>query len=643
MKILSGFAILLNATSILMWLILFSGLVPDKEVIDTNIFYISNDGNDSNSGNSEKESWRSITKINETSFNASSKILFKRGDEFEGNIKVSNSGNTTERIVYGAYGTGDKPKIYGSEKITEWTLHSGNIYKATFKKHINQLFIDDIRITPARYPNTDKLFVVTTVNSVIRFTSTDLSSDIKYAKAKVHLRTNEWRLDGRNVIMSMGKTLTLNSKLPYDGISVGMKFFLVDKLDFLDEAGEWYSDGTTVYLWTPNGDNPAKHTVRGSTLDEGVSIYNKKNITIENLNILQQQETGINANNCTYLVIKNNDVTNQEERGIRIGGGFNRIENNRVDGINYVGLSCSGGTSTIIDNVVENIGLFENLGINGIAGKAASPYGMSFGGNNNLIQYNRIINVGYHGISFTGQHTTIKNNFIENPCATVIDGGAIYTYSKDRKNTVSYGSVIDGNIIIDSKSQSIYMDNNINNVEIKNNTVVNGVEIGIFFHDNYENNAHHNTLFHNRIGFRSSAAELPTGKKQSKFNNNNVIGPPDVGSHNSLMVLMSSAISPRTSSLDSNTYINHYYKHPFKDLNGYTLRGFDSWKTAMECDAYSTLDNSEIGIREEVIFYNNTKTDTLIELSGGTYKDLNGNRVSSLALSPFTSKILLKK
>ena len=63
----------------------------------------------------------------------------------------------------------------------------------------------------------------------------------------------------------------------------------------------------------------------------------------------------------------------------------------------------------------------------------------------------------------------------------------------------------------------------------------------------------------------------------------------------------------------------------------------------MECDHNSTLDNSPIGTREELIFYNDTKKDSVIDLSGGVYKDINGNIVDKLLILPFESKILLKQ
>jgi len=622
----------------------------------TTAYYVSSSGDDANDGRSTDQAWETLTKVNATSFSGGESILFNKGDEFEGTITISDSGTNGLPITYGSYGTGSKPKIYGSEEITGWSVHSGNIYKATFGTAITQLFIDDIRIRPARYPNPgEALHAITTVNSTHQFVSTDLDGGIDYTNARLHIKTNVWRIDYRNVTTSSSQTLTIDGdELPYGGLEVGEEFFLVDNLAFLDQAGEWYSDGTTVYLWTPNGDTPDNYIIRGSTIDDGLTIENEDYVTIENLVILQHKYMGISADNTNHIIIDNVDVEYPEVRGIRVkgytdtGDSYNTIKNCTVEGANYIGMSNSGGQNLTTDNIITNIGLFDNLGLYGATGtqidSASASYGFSSGyGDYNIIEYNRFINIGYHGISFVGQYTSIKNNYIENSCVTTDDGGSIYTFGVTTFNDRVYNSIIDGNIIIGANDQAIYMDDYTNNVEIKNNIIIGSTEYGIFFHHGYENNANNNTLYNNMIGLRSSTDPIPSGKTQSTFTYNIVLGPPDVGAHSSLMALMDSTITPRTTFLDYNTYINHHYIYPFKDLDGYALRGFDSWKTAMNCDTNSTEDITEIGTREEFIFYNDTKVDKTIDLSGGTYQDIDNVEVTELVLTPFTSKILIKQ
>src|SRR5690606_23406031 len=101
-------------------------------------YYLSADGNDSNSGTRPSESWETLTRLNKLVPKPGDSIFFRSGDEWSGTIEVNMWGIEDRPVVYTAYGEGEKPKIYGSEIITGWTKHKGNIYKAKFDKEINQ-------------------------------------------------------------------------------------------------------------------------------------------------------------------------------------------------------------------------------------------------------------------------------------------------------------------------------------------------------------------------------------------------------------------------------------------------------------------------------------------------------------------------
>lgn len=75
-------------------------------------YYVdSKAGNDANNGTSESYPWQSLTKVNESSFNAGDSILFKRGNNWEGRLAPTSSGSPGKPLVLGAYGKGDLPEI----------------------------------------------------------------------------------------------------------------------------------------------------------------------------------------------------------------------------------------------------------------------------------------------------------------------------------------------------------------------------------------------------------------------------------------------------------------------------------------------------------------------------------------------------
>ena len=88
--------------------LLFSSIVGNAT-----IYYVSAYGNDSNTGTSTGQPWKSLAKVNNFSPKPGDQILFNRGDELTGTITVSASGSSGNPVTYGAYGTGSKPKIYG--------------------------------------------------------------------------------------------------------------------------------------------------------------------------------------------------------------------------------------------------------------------------------------------------------------------------------------------------------------------------------------------------------------------------------------------------------------------------------------------------------------------------------------------------
>lgn len=97
-------------------------------------YYVSNSGNDSNSGTSAATPWLTISKINGASLVAGDSILFKRGDSWFGQLLPKN-GTSGGQITYGAYGIGAKPLLHQSvleNSTSDWTEESPNVWKNNY-------------------------------------------------------------------------------------------------------------------------------------------------------------------------------------------------------------------------------------------------------------------------------------------------------------------------------------------------------------------------------------------------------------------------------------------------------------------------------------------------------------------------------
>lgn len=620
-------------------------------------------GSDANDGLTPATAIKTLDAVNSLDLSgAIRKVLFKRGQTWEGTITVPNSGDITNPVIFGAYGTGAKPKILGSELITGWTLHSGNIYKATVADAVSQVFVDNSRMTSARYPKTG-VFSITTVNSTTQFVSTSLNTSINYAGAKWIGRTNAWVMITKDVTTSVTNTLTLNSA-PTEGLNVGEGFFLTNKLDFLTAPGEWYYDSatTTLYLYTPGGESPAEYEVRATTTATGLSLSGYDYVTVDGLDFLHYKTGVTTTAGANNIAIKNCEFTGIDGKGIDLAYTCSNwlIENNRLEGMNHYGIFGYTANTIIKDNVFKDIALFENLGISGmgqgitlesVAGKA-----IHIEGDDNTISYNDVQNIGYSGIAFYGANNIIEYNFVKNACMVKDDGGGIYTYGVNEANPINAGSIIRYNIVdgvlgnnigisAEVSSHGIYLDNYSGGVTVTNNVVYHASGSCVFLHQGKENIVENNLLFDARyIVLTSDDTGINTIRNNTMYALN--------------LVLMSGSIKQKMVAerlcsyvhlYSGNSYFNPYntddmfmdtqeWSDPTED--SYT---FDQWQTQSGQDATSTYNSTALtATHTQRILYNVSKTAKIYYLNGAeSVTDLAGNSITtSFTLQPFTGKIV---
>lgn len=96
------------------------------ELYTGTLYYVSNDGDNSNDGRSQHTPWRTIAHVNGRSFQPGDGILFKRGDTWRETVKMNASGTADNYITYGAYGAGNRPQILGSTRATDWSPVPGH-------------------------------------------------------------------------------------------------------------------------------------------------------------------------------------------------------------------------------------------------------------------------------------------------------------------------------------------------------------------------------------------------------------------------------------------------------------------------------------------------------------------------------------
>jgi hypothetical protein len=104
-------------------------------------YYVSPNGNDSNSGTSEADAWQTVAPVNAGQFAAGTSILFQGGARFSGCLSLSGSnfgGTASAPVTIGSYGTG---------KFTLAANCSGAQASAVHISAVNYLVLQDCILT----------------------------------------------------------------------------------------------------------------------------------------------------------------------------------------------------------------------------------------------------------------------------------------------------------------------------------------------------------------------------------------------------------------------------------------------------------------------------------------------------------------
>ncbi len=126
--------------------VLFSILIPLS--LQATTYYVSaSRGSDDNSGRGQASAWKSIAKVNRSSFKPGDIVLFKRGEKWREQLKVPSSGTAAGPITFASYGLGPEPLILGSEIVSSWGSYGGSIYTSPVTWSCRQLFQDGRRLT----------------------------------------------------------------------------------------------------------------------------------------------------------------------------------------------------------------------------------------------------------------------------------------------------------------------------------------------------------------------------------------------------------------------------------------------------------------------------------------------------------------
>lgn len=603
-------------------------------------YYISNAGNDSNSGLSETTPWQTISKVNFFTFLPGDQILFKRGDSFYGSLTISNSGSPGNPITISAYGTGENPVITGFTTVSEWTSLGGNIWESanavSALSTCNMVVIDGVNTAMGRWPNNINLTYESS-NTNISISDNQLGTAINWTGAEVVVYKNGYTLDRCLITNHTGNILKYSSLGTTRNATAGNDYFIQNDLRTLDQYGEWYFNQKTgkilIYF---GGSDPKIVKTKISTIDNLLNNGSGADyIIIDGIDLEGSNNSSIKFNSGTdHCTFQNCHISFSGYDAFTLSGTYPTIDHCTITNCNG-GIVCNGSNATITNNSLENIGV-----IAGQTNKIVTAIGMTINGNNPLVQYNSIDKTGYMGIYLTPSAATgtIVNNFINYPGQIVTDAGGIYM-GHDHPNTL-----INGNIILNSGGNGIYLDEYCNGVTINMNTIEGSEGDGIKLHKSYKNIVQNNLSFNNTYGI---SFENHISNENNLFGNiiseNEIIAK---GSRQTILLIFNKFKSANVGILNNNSYLSLDNSKVYKTfIAGIQLEmnRIEEWQyfTGQDITSkksqFSTIDEMSI-----IFKYNSTKNLKTINVDQPMV-DIKGKRYyGEFVLQPFTSVVLIR-
>ena len=620
--------------------------------------YLSNDGNDNNTGTSPDDAWKSIEKLNVAlgGLMPGSIIYFRSGDVYEGEVVLRSSGAPGSPVTFTSYGEGENPNLSGALTLTNWQNHGGNIYRVYWPHDAPvQVFVDDELVIHARYPTIHEGFLFKNGalgNSGFVAEEFPFSVDVVEG-AVVRFRSNDWTWENRIVASFENNSILFDSPSQYE-TRHNFGYYLDGKPDFLDTPNEWALDAQkdSLYLWFPEGKTPENALVKASFFQNGISFgSDEKHIVIENLHFDKQAKHAVDVSGTASknIVIRNNEFTGINKTAVNLRGKnldvlsnqFSDLINTAIYGHNLDGVNIS-------HNIIRRVGL--NYGY-GQTGQHNTCGIYLLDSENALIAFNRLDSIGYGGILAYCTNSIIKKNVVTYAGLTLNDVGAFYCWGHNCNNSVwrnniglfTYGNrIATGGVNEDQPSSmgfALYFDNNSSYLIAEDNTFA-------FNSSGMHSNAgSNNNWFLGNISYKNNSNQL-------LYSNFAWLGDgPIHGMKAEDNVLFASSIYNRVFNLKGTdiysmgTVDKNYYMNPW-DHEGLMTSNIQ-WSTWVENMndhnsklSFYVLEQASDDDPSELLI-NDTGNTITVELSG-SYVDIDNNPVSSVELAPFSSKVVIK-
>ncbi len=250
-------------------------------------YYVSKSGNNANDGKSISSSFLTIQKASDVA--VSGDVVYVRAGVYREAVDIKANG-----VAFQPYND-EEVTINGADVLTSWSSAGGSTYQTSMAWDMdtygtNQLFCDGKMIELARWPDQTSSDIVMPTNakaasataSGINLTLTDPNFNEpngRWVGAKIWINLAHNGYDGMGWTGTVVATNQAAHTITVDfrgtprlgdqpwGLGINTEYFLFDPtlsgvnatggVDALLSNGEWWKNGSTVYVKTPNGVVPS--------------------------------------------------------------------------------------------------------------------------------------------------------------------------------------------------------------------------------------------------------------------------------------------------------------------------------------------------------------------------------------------------
>lgn len=359
-------------------------------------------------------------------------------------LEARDSGTTERPVLWQAY-RDERVRLVGGVAVSGFQPHAGAIVRADcaalgMPEPVQQLFLDGVRQTLARWPNKGEgalpgggwAFIgKQAAEQAKRAFYYDGDAPAQWAgipgiEISIWPNYNWWQtISPVASIDPATKLLTLPQDISYT-IEPGRRYFLQNAMAMLDAPGEWFYDAAqkAIYSWPPAPLGEAAEVVV-PVADSVLVAQGVQHAAIIGLSAEATRGDGVVFTDCQDVLFARATVRNTYGVGVTVTGGQSvRVHGNDIYGTGKGGIVLSGGDRATLspgnheamnNHIHHYAELFNTyhcaININGVANK---------------IRHNLIHDAPHIGILLTGNDHVIEYNDIHHVCLQGADNGGFY-------------------------------------------------------------------------------------------------------------------------------------------------------------------------------------------------------------------------